>query len=73
MKAPAKSVDRPGHNNIKLASSCRFVQGVKLRPLVFALGARDAMVLIDMHDLPSGTFGNLAQFTFLIGGGLVEG
>ena len=38
-----------------------------------ALGARDAVVLVDVLDLPAGSLGNLAEFAVLVGGGLVKG
>ena len=49
------------------------MERVELRPLVLALGARDAVILVDVHDLPAGPLGNLTELTLLIGGGLVEG
>ena len=49
------------------------MQGIELRPLVFALRARDAVVLVHVHDLPTGSLGNLAELTLLVGRGLIEG
>jgi hypothetical protein len=42
------------------------VQGIELRPLIFALRARDAVVLVHVHDLPTGSLGNLAELTLLV-------
>jgi hypothetical protein len=49
------------------------LKGIELRPLVFALGAGNAAILVNAHDLPAGPFGDLAEFALLVGGGLVEG
>jgi hypothetical protein len=44
-----------------------------MQPLVLALGARDAVGLVEVNDLPTGPLGNLAELTLLIGRGLVKG
>ena len=49
------------------------MERIKPRPLVLALGAGNATILVDPHDLPSGALGNLAELAFLVGGSLVEG
>jgi hypothetical protein len=49
------------------------VQGIELRPLVLALGAGNAVILIDAYDLPTRPLGNLTELTLLVSGGLVEG
>ena len=73
LKAAAETIDRPSHHHVELAPGRSLVEGVELRPLVLALGAGDAVILVDAHDLPTGPLGNLAQLALLVGRGLVEG
>ena len=47
--------------------------GVEGRTLVAALGAADAVILVDLGDLPAGTLGDGAQVALLIGGVLLVG
>jgi hypothetical protein len=44
---------------------------VDRRPLVAALGAADPVILVDLDDIAAHAAGDLAQFVFLIGRGLV--
>jgi hypothetical protein len=49
------------------------MKSIELRPLVFALGAGDPVILVDTDDLPTGALGDVAELTLLVGGGgLVE-
>ena len=73
MKASAEPIDRPSHHHIKLPAGGSLAERVELRPLVLALGARDAVVLVEVNDLPTGPLGKLAELTLLIGRGLVKG
>jgi hypothetical protein len=72
LEASAEPIDRPGHHHIKLAPGRRLVKRIKLWALVLALGTRDAVILIDPHDLPTGSLGNVPQLALLVGRGLVE-
>src|SRR5262249_5961712 len=51
LQAAAKPIDRPGHDYIELPLGGIVQQGIKLRALVSALGATDAVVLVDLGDL----------------------
>ena len=42
------------------------VRPSELRPLVLAPGARDAVVLVDVDDLPTRPLGYLAELTLLV-------
>jgi hypothetical protein len=59
LKAAAKAIYRPRHDNIKLTAGRCFMQGIERRALVFALGTADAMILEDVDDLPTGALGDL--------------
>jgi hypothetical protein len=48
------------------------MQGIERWPLVLALGAADAVILVDVNDLPAGALCNLPQFAVLVSGGLIE-
>ena len=60
LQAAAKAIDRPGHNDIELAASRGFMQGIERWPLVLSFGAADAVIAVDVNDLPSGALGDLA-------------
>jgi hypothetical protein len=45
---------------------------VECRALVPALGAADAVVLVDLDDLAAHALGNLAQFALLVGRRLLD-
>src|SRR5262249_20839804 len=47
-------------------------QRIEGRALVAALGAADAVVLVDLDDLTAHAAGDLAQFTVLVCSGLIE-
>ena len=48
------------------------MQGIERWPLVLALGAADAVILVDVNDLPAGALCNLPQFAVLVSGGLIS-
>jgi hypothetical protein len=73
LQAAAETVHRPCHNNIELTACCRFMQGTERWPLVLALGAADAVILVSVYDLPAGALGYLAQLALLVSRGLVDG
>ena len=73
LQAAAETIDRPSHNNIELPCAGVTAKRVESRPLFSALGARNAVVLVDLHYFPTGTFSYFAQLTILIGRGLVGG
>src|SRR5262245_62146359 len=72
LQAAAEPVDAPSHHHIELASGSGLVQGVKRWPLVAALCAADAVVFVDLGDLPARPLCDLAQLAFLVGCGLIE-
>jgi hypothetical protein len=48
------------------------VQGVELRPLFATFGTADAVVLVDLDHIPARPLGDLPQFAFLVGRGLID-
>src|SRR5215813_10592362 len=73
LQAAAEPINRPSHNDLKLPLGGVVQQCIKLRAPVSALGARDAVVAVDLDDLEPAAAGDLAELAFLIGRGLVEG
>jgi hypothetical protein len=73
LKAPAQSIDGPSHDHLKLSAGRCSAERVEGGALVSTLRAADAMVLVDLDNLPAHPGGDFAKLTFLIGGGLVEG
>jgi hypothetical protein len=73
LQAAAETIDRPSHNDIELPCAGVTAKRVESPPLFSALGARNAVVLVDLHYFPTGTFSYFAQLTLLIGRGLVGG
>jgi hypothetical protein len=51
---------------VQLGQCSGFVQGIKGWALVSALCATDAMILVDLGDLPACAFRGLPEFAFLI-------
>src|ERR1700730_8870215 len=72
LKAVAETIDRPRHDNIEFALCGISAERVEGRALIPALGAADAMVLIDFDDLAAHPVGNLAQLPLLIRRRLVD-
>src|SRR5262249_37556593 len=61
----AEAVDGPGHQDVELAPTGILEHGVEARALVASLGAADAFVAVDLHNLPLATLGNLLQLVQL--------
>jgi hypothetical protein len=59
LQAAAQPIDGPRHHHVELPPNGSFLQSVECRALVPALGATDAMILVDLDDLLPGAFGNL--------------
>jgi len=51
----------------------RFAERIEGRPAIAALRAANAVVLVSFDDLAAHVAGNLAQLTFLVGRGLIDG
>ena len=68
----AKTVDVPGHNNVELTPDGGLVERIERRAPIAAFSAADAVVLVDVDDLPTGPLGNLAKLPLLVGCGLIE-
>ena len=66
LQATAEAIDRPGHYNIEFAAGSGLMQGIECWPLVLALGAADAVVLVDVDDIPTSSLGDLPQLALLI-------
>lgn len=60
LQAAAQPIDDPGHHDIDLPPEGISQHRIVGRPLVPAFGAADAVILVDVHDLPAGTLGNRA-------------
>ena len=73
LQAASEPIERPGHHDIKLAPRRSSAQRIKGRALVAALGAADAVVLVDLDDLAAYAAGDLAELALLIGGRLIGG
>jgi hypothetical protein len=58
LKAVAKAIDRPRHNNVELTTRGSFMQSIERWPLVLGLCARNAVILVD-PGLPPGRPGRL--------------
>ena len=61
LERAAETVDGPRHHHIELASGGILEHPIKLRPLVAALGAADAVVDVLARDPPPGALGDLPQ------------
>jgi len=73
LQAAAETIDRPSHNDIELPCAGVTAKRVESRPLISALGAKNAVVLVDLHYSPTGVFSYFAQLTLLVGRGLIAG
>jgi hypothetical protein len=72
LQAAAKAVDVPGHHHIELTPDGGLVERIECRSTIATLSAADAVVLVDVDDLPTGPLGNLAKLPLLVGCGLIE-
>src|SRR5262249_49024786 len=66
-------VPRPGHQNVELPPCSCPTQRIEGRAAVPALGAADAVILVDLDDLTAHAARDLAQLALLIGRGLFDG
>jgi hypothetical protein len=73
LQTAPQPINRPRHHHIELATGCRTAQRIELRALIAALGAANAVILVDLDDLTAHPAGNLAEFALLIGCRLVDG
>jgi hypothetical protein len=73
LQAAAQPIDRPRHYHVELALGSVSAQRIEAEALVLALGAADAVILVDLDDIAAHPAGNLAQLTFLVGRGLIDG
>src|SRR6266516_7071564 len=70
LQGPAKSVNRPSHDDVELAPGRALAQGVESGPPISALGAADALVAIDVDDLAAHPVGDLPEGALLVLGRL---
>ena len=69
---PRRSTDQ-GHDDIELPSAGVAAQRIECRPLVAALGAADAVILVDLDDLAAHASRDLPKLPLLVGRRLVNG
>jgi hypothetical protein len=72
LETSPQSVNRPGYDHVELALGSVTAERIERGPFVSLLGAADAMVLVDLHDLAAHAAGDLAQLAFLVGRCLVK-
>ena len=73
LQAAAEPIHRPCHHHVELPLGSVPAQRVEGWALFPALGAADAVVLVDVDDLAAHAAGDLAQLALLVGGRLVDG
>ena len=73
LQTAAEAIDGPRHHHVELAPRGRLAERVEGRALVPPLGAADAVVFVDLHDLPPGALGHLPQLALLVGRCLIDG
>src|SRR5215510_11831947 len=66
---PPKPIDRPGHHHIETPPTGVVEHRVKPRALISALGATDAGVSVNLHDLPAAALRDLPELANLVFGG----
>src|SRR6516225_4643203 len=72
-QASAQPINAPSHYHVEFAARSRFAERIEGRPAIAALRAANAVVLVSFDDLAAHVAGNLAQLTFLVGRGLIDG
>jgi hypothetical protein len=72
LQATAEPIHRPSHHYVEFALRGVSAKPVELRALIAALGAGNAVVLVDLDNFAAHSASNLAQFALLIGRGLVQ-
>src|SRR6266700_4244667 len=70
LQRPAKSINRPRHDDVELAPGRALAQGVESGPAISTLGAADALVAIDVEDLAAHSVGDLPERALLVLGRL---
>src|SRR6266568_998500 len=70
LQRPAKSINRPGHDDVELAPGRALAQGVESGSPISTLGAADALVAIDVEDLAAHSVGDLPERALLVLGRL---
>src|SRR5215471_13290785 len=73
LQASAQPINAPSHYHLEFAARSRFAERIEGRPAISALRAANAVVLVNFDDLAVHVAGNLAQLTFLVGRGLIDG
>src|SRR6266536_1962974 len=66
LQGPAKSVNRPSHDDVELAPGRTLAQSVESGPPISTLGAADALVAIDLDDLAAHPVGDLPERALLV-------
>jgi hypothetical protein len=64
-------IDTPRHDDIELAARRIPAKGIERGPLVAALRAADAVVLVELDHLIARALGNCAELALLVGGRLI--
>jgi hypothetical protein len=73
LQAAAETIDRPSHDHVELSPRCSPAERIERWALIAALGAADAVILVDLDDLAAHAAGDLAKLALLVGGRLVDG
>jgi hypothetical protein len=73
LQRTTETIDRPCHDDIEFSSRGIAAQPIERWPGVAALGAADAVILVNLDDLAAYALDDLPQLTLLIGRRLVEG
>ena len=67
VQVPPEPIDAPRQDDVELAAGGILAELVERRPPLAALGAADAVVLIDLRDLPPPLLGDAAKLAQLVG------
>src|SRR5262245_49688108 len=73
LQAAAEPINRPGHDHVELPTAGIAAHRIKGRPLVPALAAAYAVVLIDLGYFATHPLGDLPELALLVGCLLVDG
>jgi hypothetical protein len=73
LQATAEPINRPRHDDVELPLGSVPAHPLKLRALLPARGTAYAVIPVDVDDLAAHAASDLAQFAFLVGGGLLCG
>src|SRR5262245_19189844 len=72
LQAATEPIDRPGHYHVKRAFGGVSAERIEAGSFVAALGAADAVILVDLDDLTARAGGDRAQLALLIGRRLID-